>query len=151
MAEIRKEQLVPVAEGSPDPVRTLLIGSAVPALSGMAVLAAVSAFVGVDQLKSSLVGGGLAILALLVGPLIHQLCRTLDPALSLGVAITAYCTVIGFLWVGFSLLNDTTWLVGEFAAAGVFVSSAAWAVGHMRAALGLRQLLYQHENPTAER
>ena len=90
-------------------------------------------------------------MAMGVGPILHLLCRNLDPAISLGIAVLAYCTVIALLWIGYSLLNDTSWLVGGFASAGVFVVSAGWAVGHMRTALKLRQPLYQHEETTAGR
>lgn len=146
-----KDHIVPAAEGTTNPVGVLLRGSAVPAVLGLAVVVAIAAFLGADEVTSALVGGGMALLALGVGPLIHQLCRNLDPAMSLGVAITAYCTVIALLWIGFQLLNDTTWLVGNFAAFGVLVSTVGWAIGHMRAALKLRQPLYQQENATAER
>ena len=114
-----KPPLLSVAEGTTNPVGALLRGSAVPALLGLALLTVVALPFGVDQVKSSLVGGGMAILAMGVGPLIHQFCRNLDPAMSLGIAVLAYCLVIGLLWIGFSLLNDTSWLVGEFGAAGV--------------------------------
>jgi hypothetical protein len=89
--------------------------------------------------------------ALAVGPTLHQLCRNVDPTMVIGIAVLAYCMVIGLLWLGFSLLNDTAWLVGKFAGAGVLVVTVAWAVGHMRAAIKLRQPLYQQEEPTAER
>ena len=146
-----KPPLLSVAEGTTNPVGALLRGSAVPALLGLALLTVVALPFGSDQVKSSLVGGGMAILAMGVGPLIHQFCRNLDPAMSLGIAVLAYCLVIGLLWIGFSLLNDTSWLVGEFGAAGVIVATVSWAVGHMRAALKLRQPLYQHEETTAGR
>src|SRR3954452_21047623 len=139
----------PVAEGTTNPVGVLLRGAAIPALGGLLVLTLAAAVLGSDQLRSALVGGGMAVLALAVGPVIHHLCRRWDPAMSLGVAVTAYGTVIVLLWIGFSLLNDTSWLNGDFAAAGVVVASVGWAAGHIRAALRLRQALYQHEETTA--
>jgi hypothetical protein len=142
---------LPVVEGTTNPVGVLLRGAAAPALLGLALLALIAVPFGSEEVLSSLVGGGMAVLALGVGPLIHQICRRLDPALSLGVAVTAYCTVIGLLWLGFSLLNDTSWLIGDFAAIGVVVSSVGWAAGHIRAALRLRQALYQHDETTAGR
>ena len=145
------DHVFPAAEGTTRPIATLLLGSAVPALSAVAVLSAIAVPFGLNQVTSSLVGGGMAVLALAVGPALHQLCRNVDPTMVVGIVVLAYCTVIGLLWLGFSLLNDTTWLVGEFAAAGVFVVAAAWAVGHMRAAVKLRQPLYQQDEPTAGR
>jgi hypothetical protein len=141
----------PVSEGTTNPVGALLVGSAVPALVAVAVLAAVAVPFGTDEVASALVGGAMALLALAVGPLLHQLCRNLDPAMSVGIVVLAYCMVIGLLGVGYSLLNDTTWLVGEFAGAGVFVVAVAWTVGHMRAATKLRQPLYQQDGTTAGR
>jgi hypothetical protein len=146
-----KDQHFPVAEGTTNPVGALLRGSAIPALLGLGLLTVVAVPFGLDEVKSSLVGGGMAVLAMAVGPLIHQLCRQLDPALSLGIAVTAYSMVIGLLWLGYSLLNDTSWLVGEFAAVGVVVASVGWAAGHIRAALKLRQALYQQQETTAGR
>jgi hypothetical protein len=145
------DHIVPVAEGTSNPVGALLRGSAVPALLAVAVLTAVAALFGSDEVVSSLVGGGMAVLALGVGPLLHQLCRNLDPTMSVGIVVLAYCMVIGLLGFGFSLLNDTDWLVGEFAGIGVFVVAVAWAGGHMRAAMKLRQPLYQHDEQTAGR
>jgi hypothetical protein len=141
----------PAAEGTANPVGALFRGSIVPAGLGLALLALIGAAFGLDQVKSSLVGGALAALAMSVGPLLHLLCRNLDPALTIGIAVLAYCAVVGLFGLGFSLLNDTSWLVGGFAALGVIVVSVAWAVGHMRAALSLRQPLYQHDDRTAER
>lgn len=146
-----KDHILPVNEGTGNPVGELLRGSAVPALSALAGLTLIAVPFGSDQVASVLVGGAMTTLAMLVGPALHQLCRNLDPALSLGFAVLAYGLVICLLWIGYSLLNDTSWLVGEFAAGGVFVVSAGWAAGHMRAALRLRQALYQHEEPTAGR
>jgi hypothetical protein len=144
-------QIHPVAEGTTNPVGALFLGSVVPALLAAGVLAAVAVPFGLDQVTSSLVGAGMALLALVVGPLLHQLCRKLDPAMSIGIVVMAYCTVIGLLWIGFSLLKDTAWLVGDFAGIGVLMVTVAWAAGHMRAAMKLRQSLYQQDEPTAGR
>ena len=146
-----KDRTHAVAEGTTNPVGALLRGSAVPALLAVALLAAIAVPFGLNQVTSSLTGGGMGLLALAVGPALHQLCRNLDPAMVIGIVVLAYCAVIMLLGLGFSLLNDTTWLVGDFAAAGVFVVGAAWAVGHMRAAMKLRQPLYQQDEPTAGR
>ncbi len=146
-----KDRPQAVAEGTTNPVGALLRGSAVPALLAVALLAAIAVPFGLNQVTSSLAGGGMGLLALAVGPTLHQLCRNLDPAMVIGIVVLAYCTVIILLGLGFSLLNDTAWLVGDFAAAGVFVVGAAWAVGHMRAAMKLRQPLYQQDEPTAGR
>jgi ATP synthase protein I len=141
----------PAAEGTTNPVAALLRGSAVPALLALLVLSLLAVPFGLDEVKSALVGGAIAVLAMAVGPLLHQLCRNLDPNLTVGVAVLAYCTVVGLFGLGFSLLNDTSWLVGGFAALGVILVSVSWAVGHMRTALKLRQPLYQHDDRTAER
>lgn len=140
-----------VAEGTTNPVGRLLLGSAVPALLAVAALTVIALPFGLNQVTSSLVGGGMAVLALAVGPLLNQLCRNLDPPMVLGIVVLAYCLVIGLLGAGFSLLNDTTWLSGNFAGIGVLVVTVAWAVGHMRAALKLRQPLYLHDESTAGR
>ncbi|HST80661.1 MAG TPA: hypothetical protein VLL08_02845 [Kineosporiaceae bacterium] len=145
------DQPSPAAEGTTNPVGALLVGSAVPALLAAAALTAAAALFGLNQVTSSLVGAGMALLALAVGPLLHQLCRNVDPTMVVGIVVCAYGTIIGLLWIGFSLLNDTDWLVGEFAAAGVFVVAVGWAVGHMRAAVKLRQPLYQQDESTAGR
>jgi hypothetical protein len=145
------DHLSPAAEGTTNPVGALLWGSAVPALLAAGALSAVAVPFGLNQVTSSLVGSGMALLALAVGPTLHQLCRNVDPTMVVGIVVLAYCMVIGLLWLGFSLLNDTAWLVGEFAGAGVLVVTVAWAVGHMRAAIKLRQPLYQQEEETAGR
>jgi hypothetical protein len=145
------DHIVPAAEETRNPVGELFRGSIVPALLGLLALILISVPFGSDEVVSSAVGGLMSALAMLVGPLLHQLSRNLDPALSLGIAVTGYGTVVGLLWAGFSLLNDTSWLIGGFAAAGVVVVTVGWAIGHMRAALKLRQALYQQEQPTAGR
>jgi hypothetical protein len=145
------DQRYPVAEGSRNPVGELLRGAAGPALVVLAILAIVAVPFGLNEVKSSLVGGGMGMLALAVGPALHQLCRNLDPTMAVGFVVLAYCAVIGLLGIGFSLLNGTFWLVGEFAAVGVFVVALAWAAGQMRAAVKLRQPLYQHDETTAQR
>jgi len=145
------DHIVPVAEGTTNPVGELVRGAAVPAVLGWLVLTLVALGFGLDEVKSSLVGGGMAVLALTVGPVLHQLCRNLDPTMAVGVAVLAYGLVVVGLGLGFSLLNDTAWLVGGFAAAGVFVVAFGWAAGQMRAAAKLRQPLYQQEKPTAGR
>jgi hypothetical protein len=145
------EHRTPVAEGTSDPIGVLLLGSAVPAVLAGLLLALAAVPFGLNQVTSSLVGAGMAALALTVGPVLNRLCRNLDPAMVLGIAVLAYCLVILLLGLGFSLLNDTTWLDGQFAAVGVIVVSVAWAVGHMRAAKKLRQPLYQQDDATAGR
>ena len=151
MKDVPRNQRYPVAEGSTNPVGELFRGAAGPALLVLAILTGVAVPFGLDEVKSSLVGGVMAVFALAVGPMLHQLCRNLDPTMAVGFAVLAYCLVIGLLGVGFSLLNDTSWLVGEFAAVGVFLVAVAWAGGQMRAAVKLRQPLYQHDETTAGR
>jgi len=143
--------VVPVAEGTTNPVGELFRGAAVPAVLALAVLTLAALLAGLDEAKSCLVGGGMAVLAMTVGPALHQLCRNLDPAMALSFAVLAYGLVVVGLWWGFSLLTDTAWLVGGFAAAGVFVVAFGWAAGQMRAAAKLRQPLYQQNETTAGR
>lgn len=141
----------PVAEGTTNPVGPLLRGAAVPALGAVAVLTLVALFSSPSAAMSVLVGGTMALVALAVGPLLHQLCRNLDPNLVLGLVVFAYCTVIVLLGIGYALVNDASWLVGGFAGGGVFVVAAAWTIGQMRAASKLRQPLYLDEERTAGR
>ena len=141
------DHIVPVAEGTTNPVGELLRGAAVPAVLGLLVLTVGALVVGADEMKSALVGGAMALLALAIAPALHQLCRNVDPTLVIGIVVLAYGLIVIALWFGFSLLNDTTWLVGGFAAAGVFVVAFGWAAGQMRAAVKLRQPLYQQEKP----
>ena len=131
-----------VATGTANPVGALLVGAAAPSLAGLAVVTAVAALRGLDEVGSALVGGGLALLAMAVGPVLHQLCRRLDPAMVLGIVVLAYGTVVIALGLAFSSLNDIDRLSGEFAGAGVFVIAAGWTVGQIRASLKLRQPLY---------
>lgn len=142
---------LPVAEGTRNPVGALLVGAVVPAALALGALIVGAAFIGADEMKSSLVGGSMAGFALAVGPVLHQLCRNLDPTMAVGLVVLAYCMVIGLLGVGFSSLNGTEWLVGGFAGAGVFVVAVGWAAGHMRAAVKLRQPLYEQDETTVER
>jgi hypothetical protein len=93
----------------------------------------------------------MAVLALSAGPALHQLCRNLDPNLVLGLAVLTYFTVLGLLGLGYSLVNDASWLIGGFAGGGVLVASVVWALGHLRAAVRLRQPLYQLDESTAGR
>lgn len=88
-------------------------------------------------------GAGIAILALSVAPVLHLICRNLDPAFSLGLAVMAYCLVILGMWVAYEVLGDTEWLRAKFAAAGVLAAGIGWVAGHMRGALKLRQPLYE--------
>jgi hypothetical protein len=142
---------VTVVMGVPDPVLVLLRGTAVPSVSSVAVVAAIAALEGLDAVASALVGGGMALLAMAIGPALHRLCRQVDPAMVVGIALTAYCTVVILLGLGFSLLNDTSWLSGPFAGAGVFVVALQWTVGLIRTSLKLRQPLYVEDQATAER
>ena len=141
----------PVAEGTGNPVGALLVGAAAPAVAALALLAGGAALAGGDQSRSALAGGGMALVAMATGPALHQLCRRLDPTMTTGLVVMAYCVVIIALGVGYSSLSGTAWLVGEFAAAGVFVVAAGWTVGQIRASLRLRQPLYLREGTTARR
>jgi multisubunit Na+/H+ antiporter MnhB subunit len=88
-------------------------------------------------------GAGIAILALSVSPVLHLICRNLDPALSLGFAVLAYCLVILGMWVAYEQLGNTDWLDATFAAWGVLFTGIGWVAGHMRGALKLRVPLYE--------
>jgi ATP synthase protein I len=140
----------PAALGSTNPVGDLWRGAAVPTVLVVAVFAAgAAAFSSGSDAASVLTGGAMAVLALSVSPLLQQFCRNLDPSIVLGIAILAYCLVIGVLGVGYSLLNDLSWLSGGFAGAGVAVAAAVWSTGHMRTALRLRQPLYDLQESSA--
>jgi hypothetical protein len=142
---------VRAAAGSVNPAAVLFRGAALPALAGAVVLAAAATLADLPAATSVLVGAAMAIVALTVVPVLHQFCRTLEPSLVLGIAVLAYCLVIGLLWVAYSLVIDASWLSGGWAGSGVLVVVVGWAVGHMRAALRLRQPLYEDGVPTAGR
>jgi hypothetical protein len=141
----------PAAQGTANAVGALLRGSAVPALFAVAGLALAGALVSPAAGASVLLGGGMAMFALAVGPALHQLCRNLDPSLLIGVAILAYCTAIGLVGIGYFQVSDASWLVGGFAGAGVAIATLTWTAGHLWAALKLRQPLYDESEPTAGR
>jgi hypothetical protein len=132
----------PVASGDPDPIAVLWRGAALPSVAVALVVAAGSTFRGFPEAGSVLVGAAMAVIALSVGPLLQRACRSLDPSLVLGLAVLAYCLVIGVLGIAYSLINDLSWLNGGFAGTGVAVAATVWAIGHMRAAMRLRQPLY---------
>ena len=131
------------ARATSNPAAALLRGAAIPALLAAGGLAAAALFVSPAAAASVLVGGAMAVLALTVASGLQQLCRDLDPNLVLGIVVLAYCTIVGLLWIGYLLLNDASWLVGGFAGGGVLAVVVAWVIGHIRAAVKLRQLLYQ--------
>jgi len=140
-----------VASGDSNPALTLLRGAALPALAALAGLALAALVIGADEAASVLVGGALAISALTAVALLQQFCRNVDPSLVLGIAVLVYCTTIGALGYAYSLVNDASWLIGGFAAGGVLTVAVAWTIGHLRAAVKLRQPLYQEQETTAGR
>ncbi len=144
-------QLTTAAEATGNPAGRLLAGAGWPGLGATAALAAVASVTDLSNGASALVGGGMAVVALGVAPALHQLCRNLDPNVVLGIAVLAYCLVVGLLGYAYSVLDDASWLVGGYAGAGGFVVAAAWTVGQMRASVKLRQLLYQEDATTAGR
>ena len=117
----------------------------------VAVLTLAAVAISLAAAKSVLLGGVMGLLAMLIGPALHRLCRNVDPSLVLGLAVLSYFGIVGLLWVGYLLVRDESWLIGGFAGAGVAVATAGWAAGHMRAAMRLRQLLYRAGEPTAGR
>jgi len=139
------------AEGSPNPAGALLRGAAWPMLTGVVVLTLAAVVVSLSAAASVLVGGVMAVLALVAAPALHQLCRSLDPNLVLGIVVFAYCVVVVLLWVAYSLVVDASWLSGGWAGSGVLVAGIGWVSGHMRAALKLRQPLYEDGASTAGR
>jgi hypothetical protein len=132
----------PVATGTRNPIGVLLLGSVVPSVAAVAVLAALSWLASADAAVSVLVGGGMAVLALAVAPVLHQLCRNLDPNILIGIVVLAYCVVVLLAGYGFSQVNDASWLIGGFAAGGVLAGAGAWVAGHIRSSLKLRQPMY---------
>ena len=133
----------PVAQGTRNPIGVLLLGSIVPSVVAVAVLAALSRLVSSDAAASVLVGGGMVVVALAVAPILHQLCRNLDPNILIGIVVLAYCVVVLLAGYGFSQVNDASWLIGGFAAGGVLAGAGAWVAGHIRASLRLRQPMYE--------
>jgi hypothetical protein len=132
-----------VARASSNPAATLLRGAAGPTLLAVVALSLAAVLVSPAAAASVLVGAAMAVAALLTAPALQMLSRNLDPSLVLGLAVLVYGTVVGLLWIGFSLLNDASWLIGGFAGGGVLAVAMAWSIGHMRAAIKLRQPLYQ--------
>jgi xanthine/uracil/vitamin C permease (AzgA family) len=124
------------------PSGAILRGAGLPALAAVTVVALAGLGSDRDHALSALVGGGLGIVALAVGPVLQWLCRRLDPALALGVAVLAYCLVVGVAGFGYSALNDLPWLSGRWTAGGLLAAILAWTTGQMRAVSKLRQLLW---------
>jgi hypothetical protein len=129
------------------PSAAVLRGAGVPALAAVAVVALSGLLSDRDHALSALVGGGIGVVALAVGPVLQWLCRSLDPAMALGVAVLAYCLVIGGAGIGYSALNDLPWLSGRWTAVGLLAAILVWTTGQMRAVAGLRQLLYGDAPP----
>jgi hypothetical protein len=133
------------------PGLAVLVGGLAAALPTGGVVAAVALRSGRDAGLSAAVGAGLAVLALGVGPLLQHACRRLDPVIAMGVAVLAYCAVVAGAGLAYSALNDASWLMGPWAAAGVLLTALAWTVGQMRAVTKVRQLLYDEPEATAGR
>jgi hypothetical protein len=127
---------------SPHPSAAVLRGAGLPALAAVAVVALAGLVSDRDYALSALVGGAIGVVALAAGPVLQWLCRSLDPAMALGVAVLAYCLVIGGAGIGYSALNDLSWLSGGWAGLGLLAAILVWTVGQMRAVSQLRQLLY---------
>ncbi len=135
--------LTQVAGPTRDPVRTLWLAALLPAVGCGLITIAGSFVAGQEEGVSAASGAGIAILALSVSPVLHRICRNLDPALSLGFAVLAYCLVILGMWVAYEQLGKTDWLDATFAAWGVLFTGIGWVAGHMRGALKLRVPLYE--------
>lgn len=132
----------PVVEGGRSPIGPLLVGGGGSGLAAFTVVTLVAATQGSNQIRSSLIGGGMALLTLALAPTLHLLCRRLDPTLTTGIVVMVYGGVIIALGVGYSAIDDAPWLVGGFAGCAVLLVAAAWAAGHIRAALRLRQPIW---------
>lgn len=130
------------ARADSHPSTAVLRGAGVPTLVVVAVIALAGLPSDRDHALSALAGGVMGLLALAVGPVLQWLCRSLDPAMALGVAVLAYCLVIGVAGFGYSVLNDKSWLSGEWAGGGLLGAIIAWTIGQMYAVSRLRQLLY---------
>jgi hypothetical protein len=135
--------LTSVAGPTRDPVRALWLAALLPAVCLGLVTIAGSFLAGSQEGASAASGAGIAILALSVAPVLHLICRNLDPAFSLGLAVMAYCLVILGMWVAYEQLGSTDWLQAPFAAWGVLLTGVGWVAGHMRGALKLRLPLYE--------
>lgn len=127
---------------SPHPSVAVLRGAGLPALAAIAVVALAGLVTDRDHALSALVGGAIGVVALAAGPVLQWLCRSLDPEMALGVAVLAYCVVIGGAGIGYSALNDLPWLSGDWAGGGLLAAIIVWTAGQMRAVTRLRQLLY---------
>ncbi len=144
-------QLTTAAEATANPAGRLLAGAGWPGLGATAVLAAVASVTDLSNGASALVGGVMALAALVVGPALQWICRGVDPNLLLGVAVLAYGLVVGLVWLVYSLVSDASWLSGGWAGVGVLAAAVAWVAGYMRASSRLRLPLYENEDSTAGR
>ncbi len=90
----------------------------------------------------ALVGAGLALVALTFTTMLHFQLRMTEPWFGMGLAFMTYTLVIGLMWAAFVIFDETDWLVGPAAAAGLAAGLLGWIAGHMRGALKLRQPLY---------
>jgi hypothetical protein len=128
-----------------DPSLAILRGAGVPAAGVVLLTAAGFAIAGRPQAASVLAGGGIAMAALVIAPLIQRLTRRLDPAPVLGLAVLAYSVVVILVGLVYAQVNDASWLRGTPAAMGVLAAIIGWCTGLMRASSRLRQLLYDTE------
>ncbi|MCE0539007.1 hypothetical protein LWF15_26255 [Kineosporia rhizophila] len=125
-----------------EPVTALWLAALVPALVLGGLTGAGAFVVGRDEGVSALFGAGLALVALTFTTMLHFQLRMTEPWLGMGLAFMTYSLVIGLMWAAFLLLDETAWLVGPAAAAGLGAGLVGWIGGHMRGALKLRQPLY---------
>jgi hypothetical protein len=128
-----------------DPAVALLRGGGIPALLTCVGVAACCLPVGPSAAGSAALGGGMAIIALAVGPLLLRLGRDWTSVGLMALAVTGYGAVVFFLAVVFLLLSNASWLLGGYAALGVVACTSGWLAGQLRSTHRLRVLAFGDE------
>ena len=120
----------------------LLRSGLLPAAAVVAAVALAGLRDGSRGVLGALLGGGLAIGALAVGPGLLRLARDMEPAMVFAVAVGAYFTVVGVLAAVYLTIGAADWFSGGYAGAGVIAAATAWLAGQVRATSRLRILAF---------
>jgi ATP synthase protein I len=131
-----------------EPARESLRGGAVPGVllvTAVVVLGGVES--GVPGVLGGVVGGGLALAAMSVGPLLVSWSSGRGPGVVMGSAVGGYTVTVLVLGVAFVALAGVSWVSSSYVAAALIAGATGCSVGQVRAAYRSRVPIFADRAP----